>query len=85
MSQARDRDNLAICRPDYDWRDTSEIYFVWMQDSERHACTTTRIDRVSTCVQDRISRLSSKIMTGGHSMAVAVKRWAHVKSSPVDE
>jgi hypothetical protein len=52
-----------------------------MQDSERHAGTATGIDGVSTCVQDRISGLSSKIMTGGDGMAVTVERWTHAGSS----
>jgi hypothetical protein len=82
MSQARDGDNLAIRCADYNWRDAGKIYFVWMQDSERHACATTGIDCISTRLQDRISGCGGKIMTGGHGMAVTIESWSHVKFPP---
>jgi hypothetical protein len=80
VSQACNRDNFAIGRSNYDWRYTGKIHFVWMQDGERHAGTATGIDRVSACVQYCIAGFSSEIVTGGHSMTVAVERWPHVKS-----
>jgi hypothetical protein len=51
-----------------------------MQDGERHAGTATGIDCVSACVQYCVAGFSSKIVTGGHGMTVAVERWPHVKS-----
>jgi hypothetical protein len=52
-----------------------------MQDSERHAGAATGIDGVSTRVQDRISGLRRKIMTGGDGMVVTVERWTHAGPS----
>jgi hypothetical protein len=81
MPQARDGGNHTICCADYNWRDAGKIYFVWMQDGERHACATTGIDCISTCIQDRISGCCGKIVTGGHGVTVTVESWTHIKFS----
>jgi hypothetical protein len=81
MPKPRNGNNLTISHTDNNRCNTSKINFVWVQDSERHACATTGIDCVSTRIQDRISGCCGKIVTGGHGVTVTVESWTHIKFS----